>query len=473
MRRVTGLLERPNWHDIVTGEGLVYVDTEVGGQTLFYWREGVAYELTGLEIKFIEDVSRRLVEMLIEAGDYVIENGLFHKLGIRPLEAKAIKELWKDPKNDENLDKPEEWARPGWYTAMLYGRFDLCPELDAFGNIVGLKLLEYNADTPTGLVESAVCQYNYALAAGLIGEGTGQCNELYESLVLGWMYEIRNIRRINGRNVSVVHFAYSCQESSGEDACNVGLMMDAAREASENLEEAGEPGFRVRSLYMDQIVRAGTVDSDGNYVGVQYFSAPIDQNDPDGPKEPIEVIFKLYPWEWLVQDKFGQIAIENMLELDGTIWIEPIWKLLWSNKGVLAILWEVFKDTDDAKWLLPAYFAGEEPAGFNSYARKPLHGREGNGTTLVRNGQVLEQGPTTPYSGDTGTDGPYILQDLCTLPEFLDDNGPALHPLLSVWTVQKDPVGLAIRESPNCITNNESSFVTHYIVDLLPEQQES
>ena len=48
----------------------------------------------------------------------------------------------------------------------VYGRFDL-----RYGGEWPPKLLEFNADTPTGLVESAVTQWNWHL---FTGQGTDQ-----------------------------------------------------------------------------------------------------------------------------------------------------------------------------------------------------------------------------------------------------------------------------------------------------------
>ena len=44
----------------------------------------------------------------------------------------------------------------------------------------------------------------------------------------------------------------------------------------------------------------------------------------------IENIFKLYPWEWLLADKYGKYVVETF---DRMTWIEPIWKLILSSKG--------------------------------------------------------------------------------------------------------------------------------------------
>ena len=78
--------------------------------------------------------------------------------------------------------------------------------------------------------------------------------------------------------------------------------------------------------------------------------------DPQG--RSVRSIFKLYPWEWMVHEEFADEALRRMGDEQGqTLWIEPIWKMLWSNKGILPVLWRLFPDHPN---LLPAYFEGEE-----------------------------------------------------------------------------------------------------------------
>ena len=85
-------------------------------------------------------------------------------------------------------------------------------------------------------------------------------------------------------------------------------------------------------------------------------------------------VFKLYPWEWMVHEEFADAALERMGDNQGqTLWIEPIWKMLWSNKGILPVLWRLYPDHPT---LLPAYFEDEEH-GLASYVKKPLLAREG------------------------------------------------------------------------------------------------
>ena len=457
MQRTEGLPVQPGWREMVIGEGLAYVDTVTpDGTVVSYWREGVSYQFDEAELDVVVPAAQRLFAMFIEAGNYVIAHDLFGKLGIPDWAVPAIRELWKDP------DSSTHPAPAGRYTPMLYGRFDLCPVLDDGGRLIGLKLFEYNADTPTSMPETALTQWNWFLRNGWDQPGNGQFNTLYEGLVEGWKHEVRKLRRITGRTVPVIHFACSSQERSGEDALNCGLMMEAADEAGRQLAAAGEPGFRVKFLYMCEIVRTGPVDDRDRPVGEQYFS------DPD--HAPIDVIFKLYPWEWMLRDEFGRSAVENMLLPDGTIWLEPLWKMLWSSKGILPVLWEVFKDRPaEAELLLEAYFEGEEPDGFRAGAvRKPLHGREGSNVTILIDGEPVEHGPKG-YSGDSGEDGQFILQRYCPLPEFPSQReGAAYRPILGVFTVQEQPVALIIREGTNRITNNLSYAVPHVLTGLTP-----
>jgi glutathionylspermidine synthase len=180
------------------------------------------------------------------------------------------------------------------------------------------------------------------------------------------------------------------------------------------------------------------------------------------------VLFKLVPWEWLINDKEGQelgpVACNNMLRSDGTIWIEPIWKMLWSNKAILPILWELFKDDPEkSKYLLPAYFEDERPPGLVDYVRKPILGREGANVVIFKGNEPSEEGEDEGY----GAEGS-VVQTLYPLPGFESSlEGTVWHPVLGVYTVQDDgDVGLIIRESDGLITNNLSYCIPHIVTGI-------
>jgi len=139
-----------------------------------------------------------------------------------------------------------------------------------------------------------------------------------------------------------------------------------------------------------------------------------------------------------------------------TVWIEPIWKMMWSNKGILPVLWKLFEGHEV---LLPAYFEDEafsddaRKALGDSFVRKPLLAREGADSVVVKDGQVVEKGPEQGY----GREG-FVVQKFADLGDY----GGA-HPVLGIWTVDMEPVGCGIRESDGYITNNTSRFVPHVI----------
>ena len=161
----------------------------------------------------------------------------------------------------------------------------------------------------------------------------------------------------------------------------------------------------------------------------------------------IEFIFKLYPWEWMFRDEFGTKIAEA-----STRWIEPPWKAILSNKGILPLLWEMFPKHPN---LLPAYFEDDPKASSlgSSFVRKPLYSREGANVALVSGGDTLVE-----QDGPYGAEG-FIRQAYAPLPTF--DNQ---YPVLGSWVVDHTPCGLSIREDENPITGNTSRFLPHAIV---------
>ena len=154
-------------------------------------------------------------------------------------------------------------------------------------------------------------------------------------------------------------------------------------------------------------------------------------------------MFKLYPWEWMLDDEFGRHAVEQLPE---TLWIEPLWKTLLSNKALLAVLWEMYPGHPN---LLPAYV--DDPHELTEYVRKPKLGREGANIEIV--------GPDfrTETPGIYGEEG-YVYQLLDPLPEF-----DAMRPVLGAWIVGDESAGLGIRETAGLITDDGAAFVPHRI----------
>ena len=139
-------------------------------------------------------------------------------------------------------------------------------------------------------------------------------------------------------------------------------------------------------------------------------------------------IFKLYPWEAMLQEEFGLHAIDTYLS---TRWIEPIWKMLLSNKGILPILLAALPQ--------PRVTAGsslndiQTPCATTSASRSPCP-REGANITLVRDNATgrLSNSPG-PYNGKQ------IVQALA--PTAVFDNR---HTVLGLWMIDQDCCGMGV-----------------------------
>jgi glutathionylspermidine synthase len=207
-------------------------------------------------------------------------------------------------------------------------------------------------------------------------------------------------------------------QGSMEDSITVQYMRDTAEQA----------GFR--TIFMD-MADIGWDSENGLWADLE--------------EQEIKNIFKLYPWEWLTSDseKFSQHLLVN----DRTCWIEPPFKMLLSNKGILPILWELYPNH---KNLLPAFFDDDIKRATikNNCAIKPILGREGANITL--------RGPRVDVSTDGSYDGRSIYQELCPLPEFGGN-----YPVIGSWIIGQQPAGIGIRESDSLITTNRSRFIPH------------
>jgi glutathionylspermidine synthase len=388
---------RLEWQRTIEGQGLVFWRTQMpDGTERSYWTEDACYVLSYDEAVELELAANELVERCVDAAQHVIDHGLWDRFGIPPAWRGRVAEAWE-------REPP-----------MVAGRFDLA----YLGEGHPPKLLEYNADTPTAMLESAVVQWMWLQDSDPTAD---QLNSLHERLIERWT-ELSG--RIPGRKV---HFLWSEAELSGEDRMTVEYLADTCRQA----------GLEAELLPIEQL---GFHDITGFVT-------------PEG--ERIATAFKLYPWEWMWQEEFGEAALRRMGDvLHATQWIEPLWKVLWSNKALLTVLWELFPDHPN---LLPAYAAGHAPPDFGDHVRKPLLAREGANAMVVRGGDVVAKGPDQGY----GQEG-YVVQALADLGTYDSSYGPT-HPVFGVWTVDMTAAGLGIRESDSLITDNLSRFVPHKI----------
>jgi glutathionylspermidine synthase len=132
-----------------------------------------------------------------------------------------------------------------------------------------------------------------------------------------------------------------------------------------------------------------------------------------------------------------------------TCFIEPIWKMLLSNKAILPVLWEMYPDHPN---LLPAFFTPQKFA--SDYVKKPLLSREGANINIhAATGEVAT-------TGDYGAEG-FVYQAYHPLPNF-STNGEANYMVVGSWIIGDEAAGIGIREDESPITKNTSRFVPHY-----------
>jgi len=375
-RKVT--TERANWKARVEARGLVWHSADEQP----YWHEGVHYEITGDEIEKIERATNELHTLCLSAVQVVIDEKRYDQLGIPPTAIPLIESSWE--------------AEP----PSLYGRFDL-----AYDGVSPPKMLEYNADTPTSLLEASVIQWDWMQDCFPKAD---QFNGIHESLISLWR-EFQPYLPAPGPDGHIVHFS---SMDNVEDAMTSAYLAETAALA----------GYRVKMLAIDDL---GWND--------------LAREFRDLDEERITTLFKLYPWEWMASEAFAA----HVLPSESVI-IEPAWKMILSNKGILPILWEL---NPDSPYLLPAYF--DDPGDMFEWVKKPLLSREGANVTVHTMQDHIEG------KGSYGAEG-FIFQELATIPLF-----EGRRPVIGAWMVGQSAAGIGIRESDGWVTDNTSRFVPH------------
>lgn len=370
-------------------EALGFTWRHLDGQR--YWDERAYYAFTLEEVE--EEIETPAAELHALCLELVAEVVKSEELMARLAIPETVRDLVAD-----------SWARRD---PSLYGRFDF-----AYDGTGPAKLFEYNADTPTSIYESAAFQWVWLedlIAAGALPADADQFNSLHEKL------EARFRAIFPGGGF--VHFA--ADPDSIEDRQNVKYLEDIATQAGL------EPKFA-------PLAGIG-LDADGRFV--------------DQDNYIIQALFKLYPWEEMFREEYASNITGSK-----TRFIEPAWKAILSNKGLLPLLWSRHAGHPN---LLPAFFEDDpKAAGLGrSYVRKPLFSREGANIELVKDGRrakVLDLG-----YGEEG----WVRQGLHPLTAF-DRN----YPVVGAWIVGDEPAGIGIREDRSRVTKNLSRFIPHAIV---------
>lgn len=347
-----------------------------------YWREEACYRLSSNEVEMLETATAEAYRMYCDAVEYILNDQpefMERILQLPPEICERIRRSWDE---DE---------------LSLYGRFDFLVDKSGVP-----RILEFNADTPTSLLEASVIQWQWKED---LFPASDQYNGIHEGLVQSWkdMFPAG----------SEIHFAGALDDH--EDTGTLQYLASTAMEA----------GFSTRVLDMNSLDLR-----DGCFY------------DPSG--EQVKRCFKLYPWEWMVDESADGCLADVQ-------WVEPVWKLLMSNKAILKVLSDLFPDSP---YVLPCYLSRPESGLF---CKKPVYSREGHNVSVLEIRNWEERVRLAETEGDYNK-GAYVYQ------EYVEPTAySGRYPVIGSWVVGGEPAGIGIRENRTEITGNLSEFVPHII----------
>ncbi|VAW42053.1 Similarity with glutathionylspermidine synthase, group 2, partial [hydrothermal vent metagenome] len=311
-----------SWH--TDSDGTKYVSDEI-------------VQITQEEAEQYYEATNAIYDMYVEAAEYVIENDLFFDLGIPFNLIDTIKQSWE---NDVH-----------WH---IYGRFDLHGGVDN----KPIKLIEFNADTPTSLFETALLQW--ALLKQNNMDENRQFNNVYDAIKNNFK---RLITLFDDTDSFSDHYdgwkiLFSSIAENEEEEATTKLLQQIATDA----------GFNTSFDYLGNV----TFDETGIY---------------DSDNNKYEYWFKLYPWEDIATNE-PELAttLTNIIKNQEAIILNPAYTLLFQSKGMLKILSDLFPDSP---YILKTSY---EPLKGIKQVEKTVFGREGANTKIIsENGDIVTQ----------------------------------------------------------------------------------
>ena len=349
-----------------------------------YFSDDIYYEFTEEQVERLYEATNELHSMSLDYVDEIIKKGDYKNLGLNQDMIAIIESTYKQSKDKS-----------------LYGRFDLALDF----NKNSIKMLEYNADTPTSLYESSIVQWDWKEH---YFKEADQYNSIHEELIERWKAFPNNM------------YFTAHDEAGKEDWITLYYLLDTY------LASGGKTGscINIKDLGINS-------------------NKFVDMSD-----NIIDNIFKLYPWEFMQEESFIKSA-------DQTNFIEPAWKILLSNKSLLPQLWERHKNHP---LLLESHFETDVKTSFlKDFIKKPIFSREGanvssTNTSDSRNSDYKE------FADDMYDASGYILQKDANIP--VQDG---MTPVVGSWVIGDEPCGISIREDVG-FTRNTSVFVPHIFI---------
>ena len=378
---------RPDWPDRLADIGLDYhsggLEPEPGPDGGLWWHEADHWELTEAEVDALDDATTALHALCLHAVDHLVR---------------------REPQRLRRDFGMAEWmadyACRSWLRGdpTLMGRMDLA--WDAAANTA--RLLEYNADTPTLAIETALAQWFWLQT---VHPGADQFNSLHEALLDGF----RALQpRMDGRAMHFTAFG-----DAPEEWAHSTYFRDLAEQAGIPTRPIGIPEIRWN-------------DAAGEF--------------RDAAEGRIHFLHKLYPWEWAATDPFGPFFARDTLGV-----VEPPWKAVLSHKAILPLLWELNPGHPN---LLEAHH-GPAPAT-GDWVEKPALGREG------ANIRMLHDGATT--ASTEGSYGGRATISQRRAPMLVQDGWTSV---IGSWIAGEKACGIIFRESRDAVVRENSRVLPH------------
>ncbi|UJR11526.1 hypothetical protein I4U23_015707 [Adineta vaga] len=342
----------------------------------------------------IGTTSNDLHRMFMIATEHVIKNDeLLARAGIPDIFWSRIRQSWK---NDQDI--------------LMTGRFDL-----AFDG-KQLKVFEYNADSASVLLECAVIQQKWAKAVKLDSQFMSGF-QMHRVLVQNW------------KNFNI--------------QTRVHILIDDDQDEI------------LTALYMQTVMNEAGIETKLCTLTNDFYWKDSTIVDNDGCT--VTFVWKLWMWETVFSDyiktqKEGNHSRTNgdhphlcdILLNDQIRVIEPLWKVIASNKILLPILWSMFPNHPN---LLRSEWTLMDDMKQKGYAKKPIVGRCGHNVTLHNtDGDTFINEVTNKFA-----DRDCIYQELFQLPSY-----DGYYNIFGSWIVHGLFTGFCIREDQKLITNFES-----------------
>lgn len=356
------------------------------------WTEEAYFRLDPNEFRILEETAERVHRMCMSALKKVVDERLYPLFGIDVGIGKMITESWE--RNDPSICGRMNFVWNG----------DDPPQM-----------FSYDADNPSGLFETAVMQPDWR-AAHRFPEPR-QSDHLHDKLVARW----RQLAK--GRyNLAATPLYLTVMTPNTPEEHSLHFMGIAAQQG----------GWSAQYIPLQDIGWNGT-----------YFT--------DAEEKEISWVLKRHPWNEIVETSFGP-----NIPVSGSIWIEPLWRMILENKAFLTLLTEMYPEHPN---LLPTYSSNRFTTISEQYVVKPTFGRGGQNISVYEisdnrgpRSLVLEE-----TRGDCGS-GDFVYQSFVKPPSY-DGN----YPHFGVWMVADEACGLSVHESRTLIASDAAHFVPHII----------